>query len=231
MKTFCIEVILVALATMLTSIEACSWTCPSYYVPVCASNGRTYPNGCRLPRDSLCNLQVDVVHQGHCDKSCRLNCDEGDKLTPVCGTDGLFYQSECKLKEKALCNNDDTIADPDAGFSINEYESMRCIKKDDVTSGTCATILGSTWPPIEGPWAEFTSNQIGKECIFPFTYFGVTYNGCVEDSSHPAGLHWCSTKVDSDGNHVLRQNEFGYCAANCPKHTGRRFGKLPPRPT
>ena len=28
--------------------------------------------------------------------------------------------------------------------------------------------------------------------------------------------HWCSTKVDSSGNHIVNQNEYGYCSKNCP---------------
>ena len=28
--------------------------------------------------------------------------------------------------------------------------------------------------------------------------------------------YWCSTKVDSNGNHVVNQSEYGYCSRNCP---------------
>ena len=27
--------------------------------------------------------------------------------------------------------------------------------------------------------------------------------------------HWCSTKVDSSGNHVVNKDEWGHCSKNC----------------
>ena len=35
---------------------------------------------------------------------------------------------------------------------------------------------------------------------------------------------WCSTKVDSNGNHVVKQNEYGHCSKNCPIHNGNSNG-------
>ena len=35
---------------------------------------------------------------------------------------------------------------------------------------------------------------------------------------------WCSTKVDSNGNHVVKQNQFGHCSKNCPIHNGNSNG-------
>ena len=34
-----------------------------------------------------------------------------------------------------------------------------------------------------------------------------------------AGVMWCSTKTDADGNHITGKNEFGFCSAQCPKHS------------
>merc|ERR1719219_550576 len=66
---------------------------------------------------------------------------------------------------------------------------------------------------VGGPFPD----QAGKKCIFPFTWKGVTYNGCPVDPQESTE-RWCSTKVDSAGNHVTGEKEFGYCASNCPKH-------------
>ena len=58
--------------------------------------------------------------------------------------------------------------------------------------------------------------KVGRKCIFPFKFEGKTYHGCPvfeEDD-----MRWCSTEVDSDGNHVLGQNAYGTCAKNCPYH-------------
>jgi hypothetical protein len=55
----------------------------------------------------------------------------------------------------------------------------------------------------------------GKDCILPFKHNGKTFTGCPVDPVDPT-KRWCSTKVDSTGNHVKGQNEFGHCATNCP---------------
>ena len=55
-----------------------------------------------------------------------------------------------------------------------------------------------------------------QPCIFPFTWNGKTYNGCPidpEDSSQ----RWCSTKVDSNGKHIIGQGNWGHCNSNCRK--------------
>ena len=36
----------------------------------------------------------------------------------------------------------------------------------------------------------------------------------VDDKSK----RWCSTKVDSHGNHIAHQNQYGHCANNCPAY-------------
>ncbi|KAF3835847.1 hypothetical protein F7725_028405 [Dissostichus mawsoni] len=64
-------------------------SCPHHFVPVCASNGRTYPSACvaRCLGFSDQNFQF-----GRCRLSdpCRGN-------TPACDTDGLVHSSTCRL--------------------------------------------------------------------------------------------------------------------------------------
>ena len=43
--------------------------------------------------------------------------------------------------------------------------------------------------------------------------------GCPIDHEDNS-KRWCSTKVDSNGNHIANQNEFGYCADDCPTSDG-----------
>ena len=55
-----------------------------------------------------------------------------------------------------------------------------------------------------------------KKCIFPFTFDGVTYTshkGCA----HNKGGHWCSTKVDINGNHIGNRGNWGFCGSACIK--------------
>ena len=48
------------------------------------------------------------------------------------------------------------------------------------------------------------------------------YLGCpIEDEDQPDfARFWCSTKVDINRNHIANQNEYGYCADNCPVSKG-----------
>ena len=38
-------------------------------------------------------------------------------------------------------------------------------------------------------------------CIFPFNYQNQTYAGCTGEGA-PDGMLWCSTKVNSEGDHM-----------------------------
>lgn len=62
------------------------------------------------------------------------------------------------------------------------------------------------------------SKDPGAKCIFPFKFKGETYHGCPPDLGDPT-RGWCSTKTDSDGNHVSGEGKFGYCGNSCPTHS------------
>merc|ERR1719210_1519988 len=53
-----------------------------------------------------------------------------------------------------------------------------------------------------------------KPCVFPFKFKDKTFFGCTIFSD-PDDRFWCSTKVDEDGNHVVGQDEYGYCSDEC----------------
>lgn len=74
-------------------------------------------------------------------------------------------------------------------------------------------------PVVKGESACLTNGgpNPGKECIFPFTFQGITYTGCALDLDDLSKT-WCSTKVDSNGKHVMGQDDYGYCSNDCPKH-------------
>ena len=56
----------------------------------------------------------------------------------------------------------------------------------------------------------------GKSCIFPFKFQDKIYNECPFDPDDQSKT-WCSTKVDSNGNHVVGQKKWGHCGASCPE--------------
>ena len=52
------------------------------------------------------------------------------------------------------------------------------------------------------------------DCVFPFKYAGKTFTECPFD--YHEGYHWCSTKVDMDGNFIEGGDFWGYCGIHCP---------------
>ena len=50
-------------------------------------------------------------------------------------------------------------------------------------------------------------------CVFPFTYRGVNYNHCTEESGYGniRSPYWCATELNDDGSMKRWQN----CDQNC----------------
>jgi len=56
----------------------------------------------------------------------------------------------------------------------------------------------------------------GEQCQFPFIFRGETRSGCITESD-PDGRLWCSTKVDSQGRHVVGGDHWAHCSESCPR--------------
>ena len=69
---------------------------------------------------------------------------------------------------------------------------------------------------IGGGRDERCTTEDGRICLFPFSYQGTHYTDCTVDDD-PDGRKWCSTKVDSDGDHVQNQGQWGYCIDQCQR--------------
>ena len=58
----------------------------------------------------------------------------------------------------------------------------------------------------------------GELCVLPFLWQGLNYTHCEPwvygGQWETDGELWCSTKVDSQGNHV--EGNYGICSDNCP---------------
>ena len=78
-----------------------------------------------------------------------------------------------------------------------------------------------TFIPFKRYWELFFFSFLGCKtikgadpnalCIFPFRYRDKTRDTCIGITNNQA---WCSTKVDSLGNHVL--GKWGNCGQGCP---------------
>jgi len=62
----------------------------------------------------------------------------------------------------------------------------------------------------------------GKTCIFPFRHKNVTYAGCT-DVGDPDNRLWCSTEVDSLGDHVTGVKAWEHCHVDCPTARERLY--------
>ncbi|XP_072013056.1 uncharacterized protein [Amphiura filiformis] len=126
--------------------EQCGATCPSNcdtaYVPVCGSDGRTYPNLCNLRRqDCTTNVPLTVMHPGQCLNSiCPTVCTT--EYNPVCGSNGQTFGNRCELGRAACATNTLTLAYPGACIPI----------------GTCQHACTREYMPVCGNDAKTYSN-------------------------------------------------------------------------
>jgi len=64
----------------------------------------------------------------------------------------------------------------------------------------------------------------GIDCVFPFKYNDITYNGCITIKD-PENKPWCSTKVDPATKiHISGTGDWGHCNPNCP--SGRNLNQV-----
>lgn len=70
MKAFIVVIIAALTVAILAkrSDEAPSCFCPRLYSPVCASNGRTYPNRCEFECVQKVERSLRVIHTGTCEE-------------------------------------------------------------------------------------------------------------------------------------------------------------------
>merc|ERR1739842_73315 len=79
-----------------------------------------------------------------------------------------------------------------------------------ISTTTAAADITRSCTTTSGPAA-------GKPCVFPFTFAGTEHTSCAEweFGGLQQGEFWCSTKVDSEGNHVDGEGEYGFCSPEC----------------
>ncbi len=87
-------------------------------------------------------------------------------------------------------------------------------------------LLGCPTDPNERCFVTEDKRNITRRCIFPFTFKGLEYHGCIADDEF-AGKFWCSTKVDEEQEHV--SGFRGHCGRGCyidPKNNSEciRYG-------
>jgi len=76
----------------------------------------------------------------------------------------------------------------------------------------------TTNPPPPSGCMTVDGEDPNQQCVFPFNFDGVTYDGCIfVGTAYPGETRpWCSTQTDGNGDHVMGQGKWGYCSAECP---------------
>ena len=87
---------------------------------------------------------------------------------------------------------------------IKESEEMTKL----MTYSSMLMMLLHTAPGISH--AEECRTVSNKSCIFPFRHKNQTYAGCTEEGNEDGRL-WCSTRVTSEGEHMVGEGEWGHC--------------------
>uniref|UniRef100_A0A0P4VTC7 Kazal-like domain-containing protein n=1 Tax=Scylla olivacea TaxID=85551 RepID=A0A0P4VTC7_SCYOL len=87
----------------------CNAACPRIYIPVCGTDGITYPNSCVLDYYACRFNNVSYAYPGNCvaitheQKPCPDTCPFD--YSPVCGSDGNTYANKCTFESSACTDS------------------------------------------------------------------------------------------------------------------------------
>jgi len=164
--------------------DECLIFCPADWAPVCASNGKTYSNECRLNVANCRSLQqdgpkVEPVYEGVCQEarsiqeehSCLKACPR--MMHPICDTDGKTHPNKCIFEifqcEEAKKGREVVVAHDGAcrtkkrkRIEGEEEEEEECMRR-------C--------PKILKPVCASNGQTFGNECLFQIFQCHAQRNG------------------------------------------------------
>jgi len=93
------------------------------------------------------------------------------------------------------------------------------------TSSTTTTASTVNTNALRSHCVTVSGPSEGQSCVFPFTFQGVTYNGCADwvYGGENSGKTWCSTNTDQSGQHEDGAGHWAICPQSCPQHNSLDF--------
>ncbi|XP_017778276.1 PREDICTED: serine protease inhibitor dipetalogastin-like [Nicrophorus vespilloides] len=92
-----------AAAVLVLAVADNNCPCSSEYLPVCGSNGKTYPNLCSLQCDQKNDTSLKLLYTGKCGFPTEMEtrdsqCPCTKEVNPVCGNNEVTYANPCLLR-------------------------------------------------------------------------------------------------------------------------------------
>jgi len=150
----------------------------------------------------------------------------GSKPHPTCKADNgksCYFPFNYEGETYTKCTTADSPSGAWCATEVDSYGDVVRGSWADCRRGCPGTSGGRPDPPPSPPpvtggrkCTTIGGRDPGKQCKFPFRFDGITYNSCTY-AGNGAGetAAWCSTKVDSSGNHVGGQGKWGECPSSC----------------
>ena len=172
-----------------------------------------------------CGYENNIDYQGNDDTlpNGKLQCSSG---YPGCTESSPVPDvPSCKL----FCSSSDYFTWKSANKECYCKNSDRGRKQQVGSVSGRTNCQGKTcmirWPQADNNYKLFLNAECvtesgaksNQECIFPFIFNGVVYNGCTLDNAGD-NKAWCSVGTDADGVHI--NSDWGHCPSSCKMHDG-----------
>ncbi|KAI5637780.1 kazal-type serine protease inhibitor domain-containing protein [Phthorimaea operculella] len=185
-----------------------SCICPYDYLPVCGTDGKTYPNLCSYTCAQSINPKLEIKEKGECrdeelrsGSACNSYCP---RYSPICGSDGITYPNPCIF---------DCAQNGNPSLEVREYGEC---SEEELPSCACPF----SYQPLCGSDGKTYPNDCYLDCATSSNpNLVVKYDGECEQGLQRRGVYPCDCSREyspvcaSDGATYSNECTF-YCERN-----------------